>query len=385
MTEQRKLRKDYIERTKTIVLKVGTRLLTANDEASRQERIDKLIEEVFFLRKKGYDLLLVTSGAIGTGMTVLKEKKRPKKLPDQQATAAIGQSKLMYMYETACMKRGFHCAQILLCADDISLSKKRHLHVLDCLNALLAKNVLPIINENDSVCVDEIRFGENDRLSALLSTMVQAELTVLLTMVDGMRERDSKTGELGNRISIIKKLDNYHFKMAEGSDSQLSRGGMKSKLEAAEIVTHAGEALWIIDGRTISNIQKIADGGDIGTFFPPANDSPLSGHKRWLAFFADITGSIIIDNGAENAIVNAGKSLLPSGIVAVKKEFDRGDAVNLLNLSGMVLARGLANYSSAEIQKIKGSKTSEIQDILGYYDYDVVVHRNHLALTVKDR
>ncbi len=373
-------RHDVLKKVRKVVVKVGTRLLTSIDGSSKAERIAQLVAEVHKLRQQGLEVIVVSSGAIGAGMMVLQTPKRPTSVPQLQAHAAVGQSRLMFLYETACHTHGFHCAQVLLTADDVR-HRERHLNVSSCLDTLLNSKVLPIINENDSVSVDEIRFGDNDMLAALVATMVKADLTILLTSIDGLH-RVLPDGQFGERISVVPQLTAQIRSMGRNTeDSRFSVGGMATKLQAAELVTKAGENLWIADGRDFTILQSIFSGHDIGTLFTARQGSPMRGRHRFLAFFSGSSGALHVDQGAEKALCESGRSLLPSGITAVEQNFKRGDTVRILNTNGQEIARGVTNYSSLEIEKIKGQHTASLKDLLGYDAYEVVIHRNYMVLT----
>ena len=371
-------RKNIILGLKRIVLKVGSRLLVDENLVPCQKRISQLVEQIAVLRGRGLEVLLVSSGAISAGMSVLGWTKRPKELTELQAAAATGQSKIMSMYEEECRKRGFHCGQLLLTADDVK-NRKRHLNFSNCLNALLRNNVLPIINENDSISVEEICFGENDYLAALVSIISKAELTVLLTSVNGMYSKNSD-GSFGDRIPVIEEFSPAIRLMAAGTDgNQLSTGGMATKLKAAEAVTQVGESLWIVDGRDFSVISSLINGEDVGTLFP-GSEEKMRSHKRWMAFFPEISGVLKIDNGAVNALKGGGSSLLPRGIKEVEGEFSKGDILEIQDASGRLVAKGAANYNSEELRLIKGKKTTDIMELLGYHIYDEAVHRDNMVL-----
>jgi len=369
MIDHRKL---VIEHCHNIVVKVGTRLLTD------PKRIPSLIAQIAELRKRGFRVMLVSSGAVGTGMRLLKLEKRPKKLAGVQALASLGQSKLISIYNDECQKFGFLAAQLLLTGEDLR-DRKRHLNVLNCLHALLAQDILPIINENDAVSVAEIKFGDNDILSALVATMVRAELTVILTTESGLRERVD--GVLGNRISLVDKINDTMKASAQGTDnSNLSVGGMSSKLKAAEIVTTSGECLWVADGRVENILLKIADGEDVGTLFVPQKTSHMESRKRWIKFFSKRKGRLVVDDGAAQALVKKGKSLLPSGVTSVEGDFKRGDTVEIATSKGDVIARGLCNYSSEKCRLLAGHKSKDIEALLHEPGDDELVHRDNLAL-----
>ena len=365
-----------------IVVKVGTRLLTGVASRSETDRVQQLIGAISRLRDRGLDVLLVTSGAIGAGMGVLGTRRRPRDVPQLQAHAAIGQSRLMYLYETACAERGFHCAQLLLTAADMQ-HRERHLNVVSCLDALLSKNVLPVINENDSVSVDEIRVGDNDMLAAMVGTMIRADLTILLTTVDGMYERFPE-GALGRRISVVEGLDDDLMAMAGGTDGNPhSVGGMITKLKAADVVMRAGEHLAIVDGRDFEVLSRVIDAEDVGTLFcGRGNGRRMKGHKRFLAFFCEPAGDIVVDEGAARAVCEQGRSLLPGGIVAVRGAFGRGDTVRVVRSSGEELGRGVSYYTHTELERIKGAQSRDVGRILNQDAcYEEVIHRNYFVVT----
>jgi len=370
-----------MESARSLVVKVGTRLLMDIPGMSKGERIQQLVDEVAFLREQGFEVILVSSGAVGAGIAVLGSARRPRTVPGLQAHAAVGQCRLMYLYESACARRGFHCGQLLLTADDLLRNRERHLNVTNCVSELLHDGVLPVINENDSVSVEEIRVGDNDTLAALVATMLRADLTILLTTVDGMY-LPKESGEKP-RMSVVSEVSDQTFSMASGTDGNpFSVGGMKTKIRAAEIVTKAGEAMWIADGTDFGVLRRILAGEDTGTLFTPRRTGRMHGHKRFLAFFAEPTGSIVIDAGAARAVCEQGRSLLPGGILRHEGDFRRGDTVRIVNPDGQELARGTTNYSSDEIARIHGVKTSEISRLLGEdASFDEVVHRDYLVVT----
>ena len=365
-------RKNIISKLKKVVIKVGTRLLT--DES----RIAVLVKNIAEIRKKGIDVLLVSSGAVGVGMKQLEIKNRPGKLAEVQALASVGQGRLIQMYNDECMKYGFHAAQVLLTANDLR-ERERHLNVLNCLNSLCSRNILPIINENDVVSVDELKFGDNDFLAALVATMTQADMTIILTTESGLRNKVD--GKLTDRISEVAEITEEMKKSASGTDnSDFSIGGMISKLKAAEIVCPSGEYLWIADGRTDDTLEKIFKAEDIGTLFLPTTKNHMQGRKRWIRFFSPKRGRIVVDEGAEQALIAGGKSLLPSGIAFVEGSFQRGDTVEICNRFSKSLGRGLINYTSEECGKIAGCQMTEVSKLLQQCTDDVIIHRDNMVI-----
>ena len=372
------VRQQVIAGTRRMVVKVGSRLLTDIKDTTKQERIEQLTAQLAAVRERGIEVILVTSGAIGAGLRLLGLPKRPTDVAMLQALAAIGQSRLMALYQRACQTHGFHCGQMLLSADDVR-DRKRHLNIRNCLNALLSNGVLPIINENDTVSVEEIAFGDNDRLAALVGTMVRADLVVLLTTVDGLRSRDGK--QLGQRLSLVNDLGPAIRGLATGTDGNaFSVGGMSTKLDAAEITITSGEHLWIADGTDFGVMQRLLAAEDVGTLFLPASPGRLSGSKRYLAFFSEPAGTVGIDEGAVNALRQRGKSLLPSGIRTVEGDFEKGDTVNIVDPAGSLVGMGVTNYSVVDLLRIQGLKSSQISGILGKQAYDEAIHRDNLVI-----
>ncbi len=365
-------RRQVLAECRQVVVKVGTRLLTD------QSRIPKLIAGIAALREKGYQVLLVSSGAVGIGMQQLGLAKRPLKLSEVQALAAIGQEKLMSLYDQACQPFGFKSAQLLLTAADLR-ARERHLNVLNCIKALWAHRVLPIVNENDSVSVDELRFGDNDILAGMLSTMTGSQLTIILTTEVGLRQRNAD-GALGERISLVGRIDDTMRASATGTDNAtFSIGGMTSKLRAAAMVTAAGDYLWIADGRRDDMLQRMIAGEDVGTLFVPRH-SKLQARKRFIRFFAKCAGAVTVDDGAAAAVVDRGRSLLPSGVVSVSGKFRRGDTVEVLDRQGRVLGRGLVNFASEECALIIGKHGVEIPKILQRDADEELIHRDNLSI-----
>ena len=370
--ENIELRKKLIRNCHRIVVKAGTRLLTD------PESLPVLIGQIKTIRDAGKQVILVSSGAVGIGMKILKLKKRPRRLSEVQALAALGQGKLMAMYEAECEKLGFRCAQILLTADDLR-SRERHLNALNCIETLLSQDILPIINENDPVSVDELKFGDNDILASLLASMTRADLTIILTTVDGLK-KPNEDGTLGDRISVVRGITDTQRAMATGTDDgNMSIGGMSSKLKAADTLNSAGEALWLASGRDSDILGRIFNGEDVGTIFLPANaKKKMESKKRWLSTFSRSKGKLVIDDGAVAALRKKGCSLLASGIFAVNGESERGDVLEIVSGSNTLIAKGLTNFSAAECRLLMGHKSSENHLILRYDADDEVIHRNNM-------
>jgi len=358
-----------------MVVKVGTRLLTD------PEQIPALISGIAKLRAKGIQVLLVSSGAVGTGIKLLNLEKRPRHLADVQALAAIGQGKLMGHYSEACAACGFAAAQLLLTRDDLR-ERKRYLNVLKCIESLWNYGVLPIVNGNDPVSVDELKFSDNDILSGMLAAMTSSDLAVILTTESGLRRRVN--GVLADRISVVEQLTPEIFGNAGGTDdSTFSVGGMASKLNAAELVTRSGGYLWIADGRDPEILDKISAGRDVGTLFLPVRKGRLRSRKLWIAAFSKVMGRIVVDPGAAAALVGKGSSLLASGMVQAQGDFEAGDTVEIVRADGMKIGHGIAAFSSEDCSKIYGLKAGEVKKLLGADSPEEVIHRDRLTLSVK--
>lgn len=365
-------RRELVSHCRQIVVKAGTRLLTD------PERFRELIAGIARLRKRNWKVMLVSSGAVGTGMRALGLERRPRQLSEVQALAAIGQGKLMALYDAECRQFGFNTAQLLLTAADLR-SRERYLNVSNCIAALWRHDVLPVINENDSVSVDELKFGDNDTLAGMLGAMLGAELTVILTTEQGLRVRNAD-GSLGERIALVDRITPEMIASAGDTDNgAMSIGGMISKLRAATLVTEAGAHLWIADGRQEGILERIAEGDDVGTLFCPRR-SRLQSRKCWIKFFARTAGALIVDAGAAAAVEKHGKSLLPSGVVRITGNFKRGDTVEIRDAEGRVIARGLSNYGSAECAALLGKHKDELAKLLGSDADAEFVHRDNLVL-----
>lgn len=372
MTEDISFRKDAVSNAKKIIVKAGTRLLI--DRSS----IAKLVSGIAKLRQAGHQVLLVSSGAVGMGMELAGVTKRPAELAHKQALAALGQTRLMSIYSEEAAKHGFSAAQLLLTAADLR-NRNRYLNVMNCINALWERQILPIANENDSVSINELKFGDNDTLAGMLTSVTGADLTILLTTVDGLRNRD-ENGKLAERISVVPIVNDQIRALAGGTDdSNLSIGGMDSKLRAAELATAAGAFLWIADGREPDIFDRILNADDTGTIFLPRNHR-VPGRKRWLGFFSKISGALIVDDGAAEALCKRGKSLLPSGVIAVRGDFHRGDSVEIISTNRNVIARGLVNFDAKDCLSLCGKHSEEVVAIMGKEAEIEVIHRDNLVL-----
>ena len=372
-------RKALFKSIKRLVVKLGTRVITVGDNALSEERIARVADDVAALRRRGVEVAVVTSGAIGAGMGRLGLAARPKAIPELQAAAAVGQSLLMNAYERAFRRHDLTVGQILLTADDLR-ERARYVNARNTLDALFRLKAVPIINENDSVAVDElldIRVGDNDTLSACVANLIGADLLVLFSDVDGLYSGDPRTDADARRIPVVERITPDLFALAGGSGSDVGVGGMRTKLRAAEIVTTAGGMMVIADGANV-DLPGLLDGQETGTLFLPRAER-LADRKRWIAFAPARKGAVVVDDGAARAVGQNGKSLLPSGIVEVRGEFDAGEIIDVRHRQEVV-ARGLARYASDEVKKILGLKSSQIADALGHPGADEVIHRDDMVV-----
>ena len=374
------IRLNAIGAAKRVVIKLGSRVLVQKTGRPNPARLRALVNDIAWLHKRGVEVAVVSSGAIGSGMESLGMTKRPDNLPDLQMAAAVGQSRLMSRYVKLFAAHRCKVGQVLLTYDDLT-NRTRHLNVRHTMMNLLHNGIIPIINENDVVAVDEIKLGDNDVLASLVALLVNADLLILLTTTNGLYELDAQGNK--ERIPYLASVTNATLKLAKGKGSHLSTGGMATKLQAAQRVTQMGTPAIIADGRTTGILQQIWEGADLGTFINSRGDNGVGGRKRWIAFFNRVKGAVVVDDGAARALCNQGKSLLPIGITAVEGEFQLGAVINVLNRDGVAIARGLASYSSAQINLLKGRASTEIETILGHKDYEEIIHRDNLVILAK--
>ncbi|MDH5562736.1 MAG: glutamate 5-kinase [Nitrospirota bacterium] len=364
---------------KRVVVKIGSSLVASSAGGLRLDRISRLADEFGELQTKNRQLVLVSSGAIVAGISHLGLKSYPQEVPLQQAAAAVGQSRLVRAYETAFEASGHKVAQILLTHQDLA-DRRRFLNARHTLTTLLQLGVIPIINENDTVAVDEIRFGDNDTLAGQIAHLVDADLLVILSDVNGLYEADPHLNPSAQLISLVSSITKHIESLAGASRTQASRGGMVTKILAAKQAGRFGVPMLLLNGETPNALGQALEGNPSGTFFA-SNQSSLTNRKQWIAFTLRPKGEIMLDEGAVAALVMRGKSLLASGILNVKGTFLPGDPVSCTTKEGIVFAQGLSNYSAETLQRIKGKQTSEIQQLLGALEYEEVIHRDNLALT----
>ena len=375
--------RDCLRDAKRIVVKLGTSTIAHPNGELDMDRLGELVDQMAEAVKSGREVIVVTSGAIGVGMSRLGLTERPKTIPEKQAVAAVGQGLLMESYERLFRKHSQIVAQVLLTREDVT-ERVRHLNARHTLTQLLNYGVIPIVNENDTVAVDEIKFGENDTLSSLVSALVGADLLILLSDVDGLHTADPHRIPEAERIPIIAEITPEVQELGGGPGSKLGSGGMATKIQAARIATLSGVAIVVAHGAHENIINRVLNGEDVGTLFLPSRRT-LGSRKRWIAFYQRAQGDLVIDAGAAEALIDHGKSLLPIGIVDVKGFFEEGDLVRIVDPEGEEEARGLTNYASDEIKRRKGLPTSEIARVVGEKYYDEVVHRDNLVISAGGR
>ena len=363
-----------------IVVKVGSGVLVGEAQELDRARIGRLVESLGRLLEKQHQIILVTSGAVAAGAPAMSLAGSAKTIPQKQACAAVGQNLLMALYEQLFSLQGHHTAQILLTQDDFR-NRERYLNARNTLETLLSAQILPIVNENDTVVVEEIKFGDNDNLSAQVAALVQADLLLILSTVEGFYEPPaSGAPERPKIIPIVPRIDDTHFGYAQDIEnpSRVTTGGMRSKLIAIQKAAHYGIPCVLANGLNPGVIERVLAGEDEGTLFLPLEER-LSARKHWILHSLAPVGSLTVDGGAVRAILEQGKSLLSIGITSVSGEFGSGNAVRVLGPDGEEIARGLSYYSSAEVEIIQGRRSDEIESRLGYTYYDEVIHRDNLV------
>ena len=367
-----------LQQARRWVVKIGSALLTANGQGLDQQAMRSWVEQMVALAQQGIELILVSSGAVAEGMVRMGISHRPDSLHDLQACAAIGQMGLVQAYESHF--REFNCktAQILLTHEDLS-DRQRYLNARSTLTALINWKVIPVINENDTVATDEIRFGDNDTLAALVANLVDAEALIILTDQEGMFDRDPRHDATATLLPEVRAMDEGLFAMA-GGGGVLGRGGMITKVRAARFAARSGCATVIASGRSPNILQRLAAGESFGTLLLPDEDR-LTARKQWLAAHLQTAGRVVLDKGAVRALIEQGRSLLPVGVKAVEGQFLRGEAVACVDEAGKQLAVGLVNYNAEEARQIIGLSSLQIADVLGYMSDEELMHRDNIAIT----
>ena len=367
---------------KRVVIKVGSSLVT-NESGLNEDFLSDLIKQIAFIVSQGLEVLVVTSGAVAAGIKRLELKKRPKKLSQLQAAAAVGQMDLSQIYQKFFFQNNLVAAQILLTHDDLS-DRKRYLNARSTICSLISDKVIPVINENDTVATDEIRFGDNDNLAAMVSNLVEADCLLLLTDEKGLYTEDPKKN---NKAELIKSAfvdDKQLDKIASGTFSDVGTGGMTTKIEAARRAALSGTHTIIASGKSKNILESLYIKNNLGTFLR-SRELKLVARKKWLADNLKSNGKLFIDEGAVNAVMKDGKSLLSVGVLSIEGKFDRGEVVDCFDGLGKKIARGLVNYNSVEVKKIIGQSSDKIESILGYINESNLIHRNNLVITLGNR
>ena len=370
-------RRSYLKKARRVVLKLGSSVITAKDGLN-MPLIQRLVGEIAALRQADRQVVMVSSGAVAAGLRKLGICIRPTGMPQMQAVAAAGQSSLMQTYEEAFAAHGLKVAQILLSHEDLA-ARRRFLNARNTLFTLLQWQVVPIINENDTVTTEELKFGDNDHLAALICNLVEADLLLLLTNTEGLYARDPREDPEAPLLTFLETTDSRLETAAGQRPNTLGTGGMASKLQAVKKAAAAGVPSLIANGLKPGVLGEIFNGQEVGTFFLPQTHR-LSSRQYWLAYNVAPKGAILVDTGAREALIHRGRSLLPAGILEVFGGFRKGAPVSLLDPEGTTFAVGLSNYSSRDINRIKGKQTQEIAQSLGHKDYDEVIHRDNLVI-----
>ncbi len=363
---------------KRLVVKIGSNILADEKEGLNTKRISTIAADIAELKSDGYEVVIVSSGAVAAGMKKLGLKQKPRDIQLKQAAAAVGQSRLMWAYEKSFSEFNAKVAQVLLTQEDFS-DRKRYINSKNTLLTLLSYGVVPIVNENDTVATDEIRFGDNDNLAALVSVLAEADRLVILSDVEGLFTEDPRFNPGAELLPCVEEITAEIEKRAGGAGSSVGTGGMYSKVLAAKKAVSHCIPVNIISGKKKGLIRAILDGKQHGTYFKPG-PCRLSHRKGWIAYSSRAKGTLVLDDGAVRAVMAMGRSLLPSGIISVEGDFELGDAVNCADHRGRRVAKGIVNYSSSDIRKIMGEKTSEIERILGYKYSDEAIHRDNLVV-----
>jgi glutamate 5-kinase len=360
------------------VIKIGSALLTANGVGLNRDNIAQWVRQMAQLRQQGMEILLVSSGAVAEGMCRLGWQQRPHALHAQQAAAAVGQMGLVQAWESGFSQFGLHTAQVLLTHDDLS-NRNRYLNARSTIRSLLQLGVVPVINENDTVVTDEIRFGDNDTLAALAANLVEAEHLIILTDQQGLFDRDPRQYAEAQLIDETAAADEQLDAMAGASGGILGRGGMATKLRAARLAARSGTCTVIASGREPEVLLRIRNAENIGTLLT-ANQAPLAAHKQWLAGHLQLRGKLVLDDGAVKVLKTAGKSLLAVGVTGVEGRFGRGEVVACVDHSGREVARGLVNYPADEVKRLLGQSSDHIEKILGYVAEPELIHRDNMVV-----
>ena len=370
--------RNKISDAKRLVVKIGSSLLTAQGQGLDTKAIADWVRQIAALQKNGVQVLLVSSGAVAEGMKRMGWKKRPHALYELQAAAAIGQMGLIQTYESFFKEHGIHTAQVLLTHDDLS-NRKRYLNARSTLKALLGLEVIPVINENDTVTTDEFRFGDNDSLASLVVNLVEADALILLTDQEGVFDKDPRQHSDAVLLDEANASDTKLDVMVSAKGGDLGSGGMFTKLRAARLAARSGAVTVIANGSEENIIERLCKGEPLGTLLL-SDKEPVVARKQWLASHLQVSGKLVLDDGAVKVLRESGRSLLPVGVSAVEGQFARGEVVSCVDFRGQEIARGLVNYSSVETQAIKGHPSQKIEELIGYVDEPELIHRDNLVL-----
>ena len=379
---QNAVRRAAFDAARTIVVKIGTNALSRPDDTLDLDRISSLADQLVRLRQSGKKVLVVSSGAIGAGIGLLGLKERPKELPHLQATASVGQAHLIGAYDTAFQRHGLRASQILLTANDFR-RRVRYLNIRNTINTLFEYDVIPVVNENDTVSIDEIKFGDNDRLAAMVSSLLDRPLVIILSVIDGLFDRDPKDPD-AQVIPLVEGWDETLRGLAADSKSSRGTGGMVSKLEAVRMATSGGGHVIIANGTDRTVLDKVRESQAVGTLFLGAGE-PVAAWKRWIGYTVTPIGKLRLDAGATKAVRDSGRSLLAIGITGVEGHFSKGEIVSVVDPGGAEVARGLVNFNSQQVAQIAGQRTEEIVRLLGTDADKAVIHRDNLAVTGERR
>lgn len=366
------------DKRRPVVIKLGSSTLTSDSGDLDEAEVRRLVREFAAVKKSGYPVVVVSSGAIAAGKKILNYASRPKNVEELQALAAVGQVELLRHYRQLFEEESLRIAQILLTAAEMT-SRISYLNARNTIAKLLELDIVPIVNENDTVAIDELRFGDNDTLSAMVAVLTDASILINLSDTPGLFTDDPRRRDDARMIERVTEITPDLEMIAAGPGTEDGSGGMATKIQAAEIATSAQIPMVIADGSRKDAVSEILDGKAVGTFFEPSARK-LSGRKSWIAFGKSSKGSVIVDAGAVDAMINKGSSLLPAGIVAIEGFFQPADAVEILDVAGNRFAKGITNYSSEELDKIKGAKTSELNALIGDDASDEVIHRDELVI-----
>jgi glutamate 5-kinase len=372
--------RETLAKAKRVVVKVGTSTLTHSTGKLNLWRIEKLVRELADLANQGKEIILVSSGAVGAGMDVLGITERPKTIPEKQAAAAVGQGRLMHTYDKFFGEYGQVVAQVLLTRED-SVKRARYTNSRNTLLKLLEMGVIPVINENDAVSIDELKIGDNDTLSAMVASIVDADVLIILSDIEGVYTDNPQTNPEAQLIGEITDITPDIEALAGGAGTLRGTGGMYTKIQAGKIAVNSGVTMVIASGLQGGVLRDVLSGENVGTIFL-SKENRLQIRKKWLAFGARIEGVLTVDKGCEKALLSGGSSLLAAGITAVTGDFEHGNTISVVTLEGREVARGIANYNGIETRKIMGFHTNEIAAILGLKPYDEVVHRDNMVLLV---